>query len=224
MKMINRHELLKRSTETISEILDVLEKLPEGNLKDLQGENTALIIIDMVNGFTKEGSLKSPRIKEIIPEIVTLSRACDSFDIMKLAFADCHTDKSPEFTSYPPHCLEGSYETEIVEEIRSIGGYTFFLKNSTNGFLEEKFQIWLEEHQNINTFIITGDCTDICIEQFSITLKTWFNMQNKKARVIVPLNTIETYDLGIHNGDLMNVMSLYKMLENGIELITRIDC
>jgi nicotinamidase-related amidase len=92
-------------------------------------------------------------------------------------------------------------------------------KNSTNGFLEERFQGWLEANPQINAFIITGDCTDICIQQFSVTLKTWFNMQNKKARVIVPINAIDTYDLGLHNGDLMNIMGLYNMMLNGIEVV-----
>lgn len=71
----------------------------------------------------------------------------------------------------------------------------------------------------MNTFIVTGVCTNICIEQFALTLKTYFNKQNVKSRVIVPINTVETYDLDIHNGDLMNVMALYNMIVNGIEVV-----
>jgi nicotinamidase-related amidase len=223
VRVENRAEILKRTTETFDGILDLIEKLPVVKLRSLQSENTAMVIIDMVNGFTKEGSLKSSRIEEIIPEVARLSRACDSCNIKKLAFSDCHIDESPEFTSYPKHCMQGSFEAEIVEEIKEVGGYTLLEKNSTNGFLEEKFQVWLKENKNIDTFIIAGDCTDICIEQFSITLKTWFNMQNMKSRVIVPLNTVETYDLGLHYGDMMNVFAIFKMLDNGIEVITRLD-
>lgn len=47
-------------------------------------------------------------------------------------------------------------------------------------------------------------------------------MQNKKVRVIVPLNAVETYDLGIHNGDLMNVMALYNMIINGVEVVRNV--
>lgn len=219
MRMINKKEFLKRSVETLGEIFDMLEKLPAIQLKDLQGEQTAFVIVDMVNGFAREGALKSPRVGGLIPEIAELSKACNELQITKLAFADCHTEASPEFDAYPAHCMIGTSEGEIVDELREIGGYTLIPKNSTNGFLEEAFQKWFKENAHINTFVITGDCTDICVQQFAITLKAWFNMQNKKARVIVPVNAVETYDFGVHDGDLMNVMALYNMLMNGIEVV-----
>ncbi len=143
--------------------------------------------------------------------------------IRKIAFADCHTKASPEFDAYPSHCMIDTTEGEIVDELKEIGGYTLIPKNSTNGFLEEAFQQWFEENKHINTFIITGDCTDICVQQFAITLKTWFNMQNKKVRIIAPINAVETYDFSLHNGDLMNVMALYNMIINGIEVIASIE-
>lgn len=218
MRMINKSEFLKSSIEALGEVFDMLGKLPAIQLKDLQGKQTALVIVDMVNGFVREGMLKSPRVEGLIPEIVELSKACDEMCITKLAFADCHTKASPEFDAYPAHCMIGTSEGEIVDELREIGGYTLIPKNSTNGFLEEAFQKWFKENKHIDTFIITGDCTDICVQQFAITLKTWFNMQNKKVRIIVPINAVETYDLGLHKGDLMNVMALYNMMINGIEV------
>jgi nicotinamidase-related amidase len=223
MRMINKNEFLKRSVETLEEIFDMLAKLPAIQLKDLQGKQTALVIVDMVNGFAREGALKSPRVEGLIPEIAELSKACDELQITKLAFADCHTKASPEFDAYPAHCMIGTSEGEIVDELREIGGYTLIPKNSTNGFLEEEFQKWFKENEHINTFVITGDCTDICVQQFAVTLKTWFDMQNKKARVIIPVNTVETYDFGIHNGDLMNVMALHNIMTNGIEVVAGVE-
>ena len=222
MRIPNKNDFLKRSTEVLGEIFDMIEKLPILRMEDLQGKKTALIIVDMINGFAREGALKSSRVEELIPRIVDISKKCDELEILKLAFADCHTEASPEFVSYPAHCMVGTYEAEIVDEIKAIGGYNLIPKNSTNGFLEEKFQNWLKKNQNITTFLITGDCTDICIQQFAITLKTWFNKQNKKARVIVPISAVDTYDLGLHDGDLVNVMALYNMFINGIEVIQSI--
>ena len=222
MKMINKNEFLKRSTETLNEIVDMLLKLESLNLKDLQIEKTALVMVDMINGFTREGALKSPRIEGLIPEIVALSKLCDEHGIKKLAFADCHNASSPEFESYPPHCMAGTFEREVVSEIKEVGGYSLILKNSTNGFLEEEFRKWLSENQEIDTFIIAGGCTDICIQQFAITLKTWFNMNDRKSRIIVPVNIVETYDMGTHNADLINVMSLFNMITNGVEVVKEV--
>ncbi len=219
MKMTNKNEFLKKSTETLDEIFELLAKLPSVQLKALQRQQTVLVMVDMVNGFAREGALKSPRVEGLIPEIAALSKACDEMHMKKLAFADCHTKASPEFDAYPEHCMMGTAEGEIVDELKNIGGYTLIPKNSTNGFLEEEFQNWLQENEQFNTFIITGDCTDICIQQFAITLKTWFNLRNQKVRVIVPVNTVETYDSGMHDGDLMHVMALYNMMINGVEVV-----
>jgi nicotinamidase-related amidase len=222
MKMINKEEFLKESVKPLGEIFALLAHLPIITLKDLKAKQTALVIDDMVNGFAREGALKSTRVEELIPAIAELSRKCDKLQIIKLALADSHTLLSPELEAFPAHCLEGTREGEIVDEIKAVGGYTLLPKNSTNGFLEEGFQKWLKENPQINTFIITGDCTDICVQQFSLTLKTWFNLHNIKTRVIVPLNTVETYDFGPHAGNLMHVMALYNMLLNGIEVVQEV--
>lgn len=223
MKIANKRDFLKKSVEALGKIYEELEKLPALRLSELKGERTALVIIDMINGFAREGALKSARVEELIPEIAKLSMACDSMGIPKLALADCHTDASPEFSAYPPHCVAGTGEAEIVDELREIGGYELMPKNSTNGFLEKKFQEWLKENPGTDTFIITGDCTDICIQQFATTLKAWFNMQNVKARIVVPVNAVDTYDFGLHDGDLTHVAALYNMLLNGIELVQGIE-
>jgi len=222
MKSVNVKEFIYKSSNTLGEILDMMEKLPSIQLEDLEPGKTAFIIVDMINGFVREGALQSPRAEGIIPEITRLSKACDKLQIKKIAFADCHNTQSPEFDSYPEHCLGGTSESEVVDEIKEIGGYTLIPKNSTNGFHEEEFQNWLKQNQDMDTFIVTGVCTDICVQQFSITLKTWFNKINKKSRVIVPVNMVETYDLGVHDAELINIMALYNMRINGIELVSDI--
>lgn len=219
MQLPDKKIFLENCSNALGEVYNTVKELKELNIKDLKSKNTILVIVDVINGFVREGALQSDRIESIIPKITDLSRACDGFEIKKLAFCDYHTQASPEFDAYPPHCLEGTSEAEVVDEIKQIGGYKLIPKNSTNGFLEEAFQDWLEKNSNIDTFIITGDCTDICIQQFAITLKTWFNMKNRKSRVIVPIKMVETYDLGVHNGDLVNMMALYNMMINGVEVV-----
>lgn len=223
MKMPEKNEFLARSNATLGDLYNTMTDLPAIRLKDLEVNRTAFVIVDMINGFTREGALMSPRAEKLIPQIAKLSKACDKLKIAKVAFADCHTDASPEFDAYPQHCLQGSSEAEIVDELKKIGGYTLIPKNSTNGFLEEQFQTWLKDNQHVDTFLITGVCTDICVMQFATTLKTWFNKQNKKTRMIVPVNAVDTYDLGMHNGDLTNVMALYSMQINGIELVACVE-
>lgn len=224
---LDRDGIVKSSAEAIGSIVDTMHRLPELCLRDFVNkgggaDNTVLIVVDMVNGFAREGALKSDRVEGLIPEIEELSKMCGKLGMKKLAFADCHTEASREFGAYPPHCMKGTSETELVEELKRVGGYLMIPKNSTNGFLEVQFQEWLKKNPNVHNFIIVGDCTDICIEQFSVALKAYFNMQDRDSRVVVPINAVDTYDLGLHNGDLMNVVAAFMMMGNGVELVSRI--
>ena len=40
------------------------------SLQNLNNENKALIVVDMVNGFVKKGNLASPRINSIVTNII----------------------------------------------------------------------------------------------------------------------------------------------------------
>lgn len=219
MNRIEKEEFLEESKRTLGDIYDMLNSAKSISLQELQKDRTALIMVDLINGFTREGALKSARVEEIIPAVAELQKACleNGFEI--LAFGDSHSTDSPEFESYPPHCLCGSAEEEIAEELQEVGGYRLIRKNSTNGFIEEEFRQWLAERENLDTFLVVGDCTDICILQFAVTLKTWFNKENKKSRILVPMDLVETYDLGLHKGDLVHVMALYNMTINGVEVV-----
>ncbi len=192
-------------------------------LASLEPDKAVLIVVDMINGFAKSGALYSPRVEALIPVVEGLSRACTERGIPQLAFMDSHPENSPEFLSYPPHCLAGTYESQLVEELQKTDAFMLIQKNSTNGFLEPEFHQWLEDHPQTDTFIVVGDCTDICIQQFSVALKCSFNRTNRPSRVIVPINGVDTFDYGVHNGDLMHAVALMMMLGSGVDVVRGID-
>lgn len=223
MRIPDREQFLHKSARILGEIHDMLVRLPSLPLDELPSGETVLVIVDMINGFAREGALMSPRVEGLIPVISRLSEECGKRGMAKLAFADSHSEESPEFGAYPLHCLAGTTESDVVEELKALGGYLLIPKNSTNGFLENGFQKWLADNSNIHNFIITGDCTDICIQQFAVTLKTWFNTHNESSRIIIPIDSVDTYDLGMHDADLLNAVTLFSMMGNGIELVSSIE-
>lgn len=221
MKTIeNKRKFLKDAKGTLSNILDSLENLPVLNVADLNNEDTAVIVVDLINGFAKEGALYSERVEGIIPYVAENLKKFEGFN--KVFFADEHNENSKEFQSYPPHCLKGTVESEIVEELKPFMDDLGELipKNSTNGFVTKGFAQWLGKHPKIRNFVIFGDCTDLCVLQFALTVKAYFNEWNETSNVIVPVLGVETYDLEAtnHNADLMNVFALYNMQTNGIQL------
>lgn len=216
---------MESAGKTLEQIQKQLSGLPMAKMSDFTPENAALVVIDVVNGFVSEGPLQSLRVAGIVPKIADVMRTFCNKGFPVLVFADTHNENSPEFESYPPHCIAGTSECTVVESLEKIGSYTHIPKNSTNGFLEPRFQAWLNANTNIRSFVVVGDCTDICIDQFAKTLKAYFNMLNEKARVIVPVEAVETFDLDLtnHYAELMNVMAFYGMIGAGIEVVSGID-
>jgi len=200
--------------------LDAQPALPASVLTEIP---TALVIVDMIGGFLTEGPLASPRSASVLPAVEQLLRFAHDHHIPAAAFADCHTQDSAEFAAFPPHCLAGTSESEIAPSLCEIGGFVRIEKNSTNGFLTQGFQDFLNAHPECTQFVVCGVCTDICVLQFALSLRAYCNQTNRNMRIIVPVNTVETYDAPTHNGDLMQTMALQIMAQAGIELAAEVQ-
>ena len=222
MILPEKTQFITDSEKALSDMYNKIMRLDELFFLELQPNSTALIIVDMVNGFAKGGALYSPRIKRLINPIVKLAKRCNESSVEVLAFADCHTKGAPELDSYPAHCMNGTWEAEIVDEIKDNIKYTLFNKNCTNVLFQYDFAKWLTDNEHINTYIIVGDCTDICINQLAVGIKAMYNNCNKRCRVIVPVEMVDTYDSDIHPADIMNMTSFLSMQGNGIEVVSDI--
>lgn len=197
-------------TNTLKENNSILQ------LNNLKG-NSVIFVIDMINGFCKEGNLSSSLINEIILPIKNLLKKAIANKIEIIALNDAHNPNSPEFNIYPIHCLKNSIESQLVKELQ-FPEVKIINKNSTNGF----FVLNSIKNQNWDNVIIVGCCTDICIYQFALNYKTWFNQQNKNINVIVPKSMTTTFDLTNHPSDIINDLSWYSMLKNGITIVKEI--
>ena len=213
---------MERSAQMLSDIYDSMENLPDLKIKQLESEKTAVVFVDIINGFISEGTLHDKRIGRIIPEAVKLLKYANLAGMKSLAFADCHRESAAEFSAFPPHCISGSHESEIADELKNIGGYLLIEKNSTNGFHAPGFQQFIKSCGKEN-FIVCGDCTDICVMNFCLTLKTYFDQNDKKCKIAVPVNITETFDGNGHYSEFMNKSALCFMRNAGIELFGGID-
>lgn len=221
MKEINE-KTFESCSDFIKKLIEQTSSYKSMSFSEFNPDNTALIVVDVVNGFIREGAMSSPQIASIIPDIVKLMNKCNSKEIPIVAFADTHKPDSIEFNSYPPHCIKNTSEAELVDEVKKAGGYIKIDKGSTNGFHELVFQQCLITNPQTNTFIITGDCTDICVLQLCLTLKTWYTSNNKNVNIIVPLNCVETYNAPEHNSDFMNLVAIKLLSDNGITIVKEI--
>lgn len=179
------------------------------------------VIVDMVNGFVKEGNLHDPYINHITEGIKELAQQLIENKDTVLAFKDCHEMTDKEFESYPVHCLKGTSESELVEELRPLEtDMEVIPKNTTNGFLEPRFREYYEKYYlEYEEIIVVGCCTDICVADFTTSL-AYFHKENQiNTPITVPINLVETFDGPNHNRETYNEIGLERMRKAGVNLV-----
>jgi nicotinamidase-related amidase len=209
--------------------------LPTADLAAIVGEQperVALLSIDMINGFCKEGPLAGPRVGALIAPVTALFRRAHALGVRNLVLTqDTHSPDAPEFAAYPPHCLAGTPESQAVAELAELpfaATITTIEKNSLSSHLGTNLSAWLAERPQLDTFIVVGDCTDLCVYSSAMHLRLEANALNLARRVIVPAAAVDTFDtpvavareLGImaHDGDLHHILFLHHMAQNGVEV------
>jgi nicotinamidase-related amidase len=199
--------------------------------------NTGVISVDVINGFCTQGPLASPRVQSIVLPIVSLFNRCWSAGVRQiLLLQDTHEPDAVEFGQFPPHCVRGTQEAETVPEFKELPFFNqirIMEKNSIHSGLNTGLNDWLQDHPQVNTFIVVGDCTDLCTYQLAMHLRLDANARQKVRRVILPVDCVATYDLPVdtaarigafpHDGDLLHLVFLHHMALNGIEVVASIQ-
>jgi nicotinamidase-related amidase len=202
-------------------------------------QRVAVVVVDVVNGFCRFGPLASERVGAIVPPIVRLLEAAAALGVTRVAtLRDSHDPDAPEFGEFAPHCQMGTPEAELVDELKALPLADTFAdvpKNATSAWHgQEAFSTWVEEQEGsgVTTFIVAGDCTDLCVYQTAVPLKLKANAENRRPTVIVPAETVDTYDLPVdvarglgampHDGDLLHAVFLYHLRLNGVQVVRRL--
>lgn len=231
-----RMSLVDGSRPFLAYLEEWYANLPDLPLAQVVGDapqRVALISIDVINGFCVEGPLASERVGRIARPVADLFARAHALGVRQFALTqDTHDPNAPEFGSYPPHCLKGSAESEAVDELKALPFYSsikIVRKNSISSHIGTDLGSWILMRQQLNTFIVVGDCTDLCTYQAAMHLRLEANAGNFGRRVIVPADAVDTFDtpvsvareLGIkaHDGDLHHVLFLHHMAQNGVEIV-----
>lgn len=207
----------------LKEYEQYLSSLPFICTEKIESEKTVFVMVDIINGFIREGVLHDKEIENIITPVKAFLEYCKRKNIKSIAFSDCHSEDSCEFATFPLHCIKGNSECKIVDELTQIGGFEIIEKNSVNGFHASGFRKFIENNMDKSCYIVCGDCTDICVLNFCLSLKTFFNEINKSAEILVPLSMTETFHTEKHNRSFANISALSVMETNGIKLIGGIE-
>ena len=196
-------------------------KTINNDIEKLRRVRELLITIDMVNGFVKEGALAAPSIMRIVPrQIELLEEASKDKDTGMIFVRDSHPIEAVEFKTYGVHCVEGTNETEVIDELKKYEdmGLTYF-KNSTNLIFAPGMQRDLIKFYNLERIRLMGCLSEVCVENGAIGLRTFFDQINSDVEVCVHADAIDTFNAPGHDADIVTDDALARMQANGIKIL-----
>ena len=233
-------QFIDHSKPFIQWMLDWKAALQQLSLASLMGEGpdkVGLVSVDVIKGFCTIGPLSSPRVNDIVTPITRLFERAWAAGVRDIALPqDTHPEDAVEFAQYGPHCIRGTEESETVEAFTALPFFdqiAVFHKNSINSGLNGEFDQWVRARNHIRNWIVVGDCTDLCTHQLALYLRLRANEEQMKGvRVILPVDTVDTYDLPVstaeelgavpHDAEFLHLVFLYHMMLNGVEVVTQI--
>jgi len=127
--------------------------------------NLALIVIDMQRGFLEEGYplFCGKAARRIIPPARRLIERELREGTPIFFTADAHAPDDKEFEIYPPHCVRGSVEAEIIPELAPyLERATLIETTRYSAFYGTDLDNHLQK-LGVNRLIFCGVCTDICV-------------------------------------------------------------
>ena len=153
----------------------------------------AILIIDMLRGFLEEGHPLScgDRARRIIPNVQGLLEREVAQGAKLFFICDHHAPDDPEFKMFPPHCIEGTTEAEVIPELTDYQGEVI-PKKSYSAFFGTPLEARLASLKP-EKLIVCGVCTDICV------LHTVADARSRDYTVEVPVDCVASFDEKAHH-------------------------
>jgi len=201
---------------------------------NLKSYKKVLIIVDMVNGFARDGALADPHIAGTIARQKELIEEYQREGQLIIFIKDTHTEDSVENDRFDGlfHCINGTREAELVDELKPFeyNENTISLQKNSTSFVWAKnkeegynFVDVLEGLENVEQIDIVGCCTDICIINGVNPMMNWFDEENKRVKVYLPTDAIDTYEIpGVHMRDEYEKAAYMLMEQQGAVKVKKI--
>ena len=152
----------------------------------------AVIVVDMLRGFLEEGYplYCGAESRKIIPNVQRLLRDMQAEGAAIIYLADTHDPDDKEFQMFPPHCVKGTEEPEVIPELSDYPGVVI-PKRRYSGFFDTDLEDKLAEIQP-EEVVVVGVCTDICV------MHTVADLRNRDYPVVVYADCVASFDKEAH--------------------------
>ena len=189
-------------------------------MKELSKVESLLVVVDVINGFIHEGNMKDPYINHIVGGIEGLVKTYIEKDNHEVFYIrDSHSKGAIEFKKFPLHCLDGSSESEMVDELKVYQDKVrTYKKNSTSAIFAKGLLEDINKMENLKRVVVVGCCSDICVLNFALPLINYFDEYDKEVEIIVKEDLIETYNSSNHSRDEYNKMTKLLLTQAGVKV------
>ena len=193
-------------------------------IKNLKVYKGMLIVVDMVNGFVREGVLHDEKITEVIPRQLELIKEAKHRGDLIVFVKDTHDEDAIEFKRFgnTKHCVRGTREAELVDEFRELEKEDDTIsieKNSTSYMEAEEFRNLIGDMTNLERVDVVGCCTDICDFNGTMGLANYFDQHNRDVSINVHTDAVATY---AEDARKNYVDAAYLLMEQqGIQLVKK---
>lgn len=169
-----------------------------GKIKNLEVYKGMLIVVDMVNGFVREGALHDEKIADIIPRQLELIKEAKARGDLVVFVKDTHDEDAVEFKRFggTKHCVRDTSEAQLIDEFLPLEAEDNTIsieKNSTSYMEAEKFRSLIGSLSELERVDVIGCCTDICDFNGTMGLANYFDQNNKDVNINIHLDAVATY-------------------------------
>ena len=133
--------------------------------KNFEVNDAALVIVDMLNDFCKEGgAMVLPEGLETIEPTQNLIKAFREKKLPIIYINDCPRSGKydKEFEKRSPHCIEGTWGAQVIDELAPQEEDYQIPKRRFSGFYQTDLDLVLRELGR-RSVVVTGVVTNICV-------------------------------------------------------------
>jgi ureidoacrylate peracid hydrolase len=188
----------------------------------------AVLVVDMLNEFCKEGgAMVLPGYEALIEPQTRLIAAARAAGAPVVFVVDTHRRnmrREREFAKRTPHCIEGEWGCQVIDELAPREDDIFVVKRRYSGFFNTDLDLTLKD-MAVDTVIVIGVVTNICVR--STVHDAFFH----GYQVVVPEDCVAAtgpreqesslYDIATHFGFVSDAMEVATALEEGTPVRNR---
>lgn len=202
--------------------VDVFSSHMNAERVQLDPARAAVIVVDMINEFCKPGGkMVLPGYEKLVPSQLAVIDAARQAGAPVVWVHDSHRRnmrRDREWVKRTPHGVEGTWATEIIEDLGARGDEIHVIKHRYSSFFQTDLDVTLKD-MLVDQLIVFGVVTNICVR--STVHDAFFN----GYEVVVPRDCCAAtgereqestlYDIATHFGIVSDAASVVAALAKG---------